>query len=363
MWLAGLAPAGASKVIYTGVVQPTVMQMVSWNAPDALVESIDAPAFSCKLERYLVSALQRVQRQILCESPGALLGRVRLLLAQEDSPWEELVSIPLARGWTLGTLFPRHLIRRDLPGLQRALGFDWKRLLRAALGHPTTTGEREFTAMGGVASVVEEARERDFRVGPSSHYKPLSTFDTFRADVNALAGLWDELIASTLVQDLLGMSTDRDEALAWLRADAKNFGLSPFDLAYIAAIARHNGSKHLKGTRPSLARKKSGDVVSWILEFSPRADLRPDWSELFSRARKKLETPSEAKSIFVLADEGFYDICRIVCGRYRGEFEFVTPAGALVVSQVENQHGIVVRSREEHLVFDGCLYRLSIQRE
>jgi hypothetical protein len=299
------------------------------------------------LDRYLRSRQVRVVSRLSSAVRTAVVSRLTTG-AELDTPDIVELGEEAGEGWSLRTLFPRECRLIEEEGDEAAKNTvlelltgrrDWPALIGngGLLDHPNP-------AKIDVAEHFEAARNLDFGVDVGKPYRPLTKlrsrgvlFEPGRqamlADLVVLAGAaaggqeWRE--PDCLVQFL--PSSDRPVSIAdyfgslgltrpyvSLKSWCKNFGLYPMDIAYVSHIAHHN-DRHSdsRGVRFSVARNQTLRF-EWLYELPAASDVFDDESRLVHRIVDAARRPQ------ILGDEGFGDIARIVCWRYRGTLEFAS---------------------------------------
>lgn len=308
------------------------------------------------LDRYLRSRQARVLNILPPEFRKRLVERVQ---SREGLDVADIPAGPSSREvandcWSLRTLFPREIIiveagAEGAKSEQDALvdlllgRRDWAALMRdGLLNHPIELKER-------VDEYIERTVAIDFRVEGNAPraYRPLTALPAFRKIVEALPNananaqcdlqsLRDTIIEgheeSCLVEflgpgpaggmrvcDYFGSLGVRDPVAvtSW----CKNFGVYPMDLGYVSHIAFHNARRHSPGASVEFTCSKLGEDKLW-LEWRcdgvvPAAVFSQD-SKMASKVREASQRPE------CLWDEGFGDLARIVCGRYKGILEFAS---------------------------------------
>jgi len=250
--------------------------------------------------------------------------------------------------WSLRTLFPKQVnsieasidVDKNTGHILEVLEADWRMLMKSyntsngILSHPKSlNSDDDFKKCLNTAEIL------DFQVeGKAKSYKPLTGMPDFDKNNKTITeGLRDNIIKnecnkddykisylpaenSNSVRDYFTSLNLCDETIAnnWagkLKGFCIDYGIYPIDIAYISRIAHHN-SRHANNEQPcfKFENGEGTEKISFIWDYGTNVDNQKEDEVL-----QKCAVVND--DIQKLKDEGLSDICKIICWRYRGEFE------------------------------------------
>lgn len=250
--------------------------------------------------------------------------------------------------WTLRTLFPKQInsieanidVEENKKHILEVLKADWRKLMKnwkngnGILTHPKPMKKDVFENCMNIAEIL------DFEVEDKAiKYKQLKRLPDFdKSDKVKTNSLRDKIIINEHCEDEYKISYLPTENLNsvknyfestslvlcneeivnnWnleLKGFCENYGIYPIDIVYISHIAHLNSSR-ANNKQPCFGfDTKKPEKISFIWDYNTNV-VNPNEDKVLQKCREANE------DIQTLKDEGLSDICKIVCWRYRGEFE------------------------------------------
>ena len=321
------------------------------------------------IAKWLDSHLRKMQLQV-CSRLGnnklrTLIDTLNAFYESMDSQLADTFNIPHLNSqseyWSLRSLFPKQINCIEIDKNKKEnhkyilnILQDWKGILsknkngQGLMGH-LTVGEGATPERAMYKKKIERAKNLDF-YSSIENYIPFSSLDI-------LNQIHDEDIAFIPLNHYIlnedGLDTYLRVKLCPFERIAlpvKNYfkricndfrytelkricetGIYPVDIAYIAHVFFHNKKTH----NPEVADES---CLFTITDFDQTQDyIQIEWYHPGENNEKAVATLEEKliedkSNPFVLEHEGYTDVVKIVCNRYKGELKFMTKSQMLSVS-------------------------------
>lgn len=317
------------------------------------------------LDSYLRRRQTEVVNMLTGNERDTLVSRINQIVRNNTFDQADIADIPDRRDagqdfWSLRSLFPKQIniiqyrqdeteIKCAVDEVSRILKADWRELMSIGiLNHPAS--EKPYIYHWTLDAARELTVYQDFeKVKKTQGYKQLSQLPEFSDDTESLRNLIagggqnsdhymvnyrPYSVKKSCADYFSGLPSSKefefDAVVDWfleLGIWSTNFGIYPFDLAYISHIVYQN-SHHQNGASAKdilFAVRRTNESVSLLWRYPEIVPLRN-----LGRMSDKLNDANDCLNI--LQDEGYGDIGRIVCWRYRGAIKLESENARLLAS-------------------------------
>ena len=385
------------KIFYTAFDTPRklirYLNLIKSRWDDILLTELTKKTYNAEFEKHLDKYLRQRQVEIIYSQPIDFRKELKDRLDKPDSwsKYDILDDKEEESYWSLRTLFPKQINRMESGEdpdsmkqyIENILDLDWRRLIsdgrEGLLVHPTK--ERlEYFLKG-----VEDLDFEEITAKATGLYKRFTDLKHFTTNIQDLRNLRDFILTAKTTNkeieqdyyinceptataakdkaDYTGQSLidyfqellldyTWDEIFSGCVEICREYGIYPFDIAYISHIAFHN-ERH--NARPKFCIKKKGETIQFIWSYPESAE------EVFKEdltLYRKLSSDSNQEPKR-LSDCGYADICKIICWRYNGTVEFSSGTKSFIARRVSR---VTVESRTSPILIPGAILIITIGR-